>query len=571
MRTLFQTALLWVTRRLIWFVVIVAILAAANLIRKEVIEFESLTNDQVALNGGKREIERHFQNEVQNAADRIKQLEKAAQGKLTSRVNAIDSEIHQRESEQQKYGAISSLLSSSPVGNGYLEYLKRGVEIRVLEQEKNYLVALIGYSESQFQRQASIKKLQDFHLTHVVAYAKLDGIARELGRTEKSEFCKKSWKSKFPLLWAKYGKLEAACIENAKAATNFKNQKDVVEGFKLSGLTKFNIQTGVIHDALSQLDQAISERDKRVLSNWAKKATGPVIEVIPTATLILLSLILTPILFKAFSYFVIAPLATRRPPINLFPEASGKIDGVSGNPLAEFSHTKVSAVSLSITVDELHELLIHPDYLQSSSIEGTKETKWLMDWTYPMSSLASGMIALTRIRTHGRETYVISATQDPLSEVGTISIADGSVFVFQPHGLVGILQPVNKPIHITSAWRFNSLHAWLTFQFRYLIFHGPAQLIVKGCRGIRVERAGTGRSINQAATLGFSANLDYSTIRCETFGAYLMGRDELLNDYFTGKAGCYVYEEMPNSGKTYGIFGRGIEGILDSLLKVFGI
>jgi hypothetical protein len=115
------------------------------------------------------------------------------------------------------------------------------------------------------------------------------------------------------------------------------------------------------------------------------------------------------------------------------------------------------------------------------------------------------------------------------------------------------------------------IHPWLTLQLHYLIFHGPVDLIVKGCRAIRVERVGAGRSINQAATLGFRANVIFATQRSKTFGAYLMGNDELFNDYFTGDSGFYVNEEMSHGGRKSGVGGRGIEGIADSVLKIFGI
>ena len=181
------------------------------------------------------------------------------------------------------------------------------------------------------------------------------------------------------------------------------------------------------------------------------------------------------------------------------------------------------------------------------------------------------MVALTRIRSTSYESIVISSMKDPLSEVGIISLPIGSAVAMQPRGLVGVLHRKDMPIRISRHWRLFSLNAWLTLQLRYLIFHGPAKLIVKGCRGIRVERAGTGRRIKQSATIGFSANLQYSTTRCETFTPYLMGKEELLDDSFAGDYGFYIYEEIPNFGKKSGITGRGLEGFTDSLLKVFGI
>jgi hypothetical protein len=126
-------------------------------------------------------------------------------------------------------------------------------------------------------------------------------------------------------------------------------------------------------------------------------------------------------------------------------------------------------------------------------------------------------------------------------------------------------------VKITSHWRINHLHSWLTLQFRYLAFHGPGRLIVKGCRGVRVEPAIGGRLVNQAATLGFSANAFYSVHRCETFVAYWRGIEELFNDQFSGADSVYLYEEMPDLHRKGGITGRGLQGLTDSMLKVFGV
>ncbi len=288
---------------------------------------------------------------------------------------------------------------------------------------------------------------------------------------------------------------------------------------------------------------------------------NPVQQVAPTALAILLGIIFARLALKLLFYFVLAPLASCRPPIRLLPGTSGALE-------MELGH---SAVSRTISVNAAQELLVHPEFLQSSSIAGEKDTRWLLDWGFPLTSLASGMVALTRIRTAAPESFVISATRDPFSEIGVLSLAQGAALVLQPHNIVGVVKPRGVPVHITSHWRLNSLHAWLTLQLRYLAFHGPIQLIVQGSRGVRIEKADAGRSINQAATIGFSANLAYSTRRCETFGAYLLGRQELLNDSFGGVHGFYVYEQMPHFGKRTGVTGRGFQGVSESLLKVLGI
>jgi len=111
----------------------------------------------------------------------------------------------------------------------------------------------------------------------------------------------------------------------------------------------------------------------------------------------------------------------------------------------------------------------------------------------------------------------------------------------------------------------------LTFQLRHLVSHGPATLLVKGCRGTRLEQAGSGRSIDQSATIGFCAHLAYSVTRCETFPPYLFGNHSLFDDRFSGRPGFYVYEEVPDLGGKSGIAGRGLEGVIDSVLKIFEI
>jgi hypothetical protein len=126
-------------------------------------------------------------------------------------------------------------------------------------------------------------------------------------------------------------------------------------------------------------------------------------------------------------------------------------------------------------------------------------------------------------------------------------------------------------MRISRHWRLRHLSAWLTLQFRYLVFHGPCTLIVEGTRGVRLEPAADGRAINQAATLGFSAGLAYSVSRSEAFGAYLLGKQWLFNDSFRGGPGCYLYEEVPRSSPRGSLWGRGLRGLGDAALKIFGL
>lgn len=230
-------------------------------------------------------------------------------------------------------------------------------------------------------------------------------------------------------------------------------------------------------------------------------------EVLPSALWILVGVILVPVGIKALLFFWIAPLADKVPPIKIVPNENAPT-------IPPF---RISCVSLDVEISGGDELLVHPDYLQSTSKSAKKETKWFLNHRFPLSSLASGMWLLTRIRAQDGATEMvkISATKDPLGEVGLIELPAGASMVLFPRSLAAVIKPQEQEVLVSRCWRLKSLHSWLTLQFRYLIFQGPCKFVVTGCRGVCVEKpeCTKPRLISQAATIGFSANLDYSNSR----------------------------------------------------------
>lgn len=322
---------------------------------------------------------------------------------------------------------------------------------------------------------------------------------------------------------------------------------------------------------IEQISGQIAGIDQTLAKDFGPRFAEVVYRELPIALGVLAGIILLPIGIKLFLYFIVAPRVTGRPPIRLLPSARGSIVAPSARGTSAHDRGRISAVSQPIVLGERQELLIQPDYLQSTSLAAQKQTRWLLNASIPFSSLASGMFMLTRVGPAGSEPVVVSATRDPLIEVGIVELAEGAAFVCQPRSLAGVIQDRDVPLRITRHWRLGSLQGWLTLQLRFLVFHGPGQLVMKGCRGIRIESAGRRRLINQAATLGFSADLAYANTRCETFVSYWTGKEDLFNDLFAGESGVYVYEEMPDLRRTTGITGRGLEGMTDAILKVFGV
>lgn len=316
---------------------------------------------------------------------------------------------------------------------------------------------------------------------------------------------------------------------------------------------------------IADLQALLAAQRERVAQDPRAKLYAAVQARLPLALWILLGVMTLPVIIKAFLYFVLAPLASRLPPVRILPDDTPPV--VPPPP--------DSAVSVAIDLAPGEELLVQAEFLQSSSQPARKQTQWFLNAALPFASLASGMFALTRIRPEGDSPtrVVVSSQQDAFGEVGLLDLPAGAALVLQPRSLAGVVKPAGVPLRITRHWRLSSLHAWLTLQLRYLVFHGPCRLVLKGCRGVKSEepQAGQPRLINQSATLGFSANLEYRTTRCETFVAYLRGKEDLFNDLFAGGPGRFVYEEMPAGGRRGGITGRGFEGLADAALKAFGI
>lgn len=318
--------------------------------------------------------------------------------------------------------------------------------------------------------------------------------------------------------------------------------------------------------AIADIESLVAAERVEIGKDPRQRALAAVRSQLPAALWILLGVVLVPVFVKALLYHLLAPLAARLPPIRILPE---------GGPPPPLPVIRASAVSHPVELPQGEELLVHPDYLQSSAATASRRTQWFLNARIPLSSLASGMVMLTRVRPKDSACtkVVVSAQKDPFGELGILELPAGAAMVIQPRSLAGVVKREGHPVHISRHWRLGCLHSWLTLQLRFLVFHGPCKLILKGCRGILAEQPDPGhpRQINQDATIGFSANLEYRNVRCETFLSYLRGKEALFNDLFGGGPGVFAYEEMPAAPGKGVLVGRGLEGLADAVLKVFGI
>ncbi len=274
----------------------------------------------------------------------------------------------------------------------------------------------------------------------------------------------------------------------------------------------------------------------------------------------LLAIVMTPYAIRLIFFHLLAPIAERRAAIRL---------RVPGDGSAAIALPGPSTTSVAIRLEPGEELLVRQDFLQSTSRGGIKTTRWLLDYRHPLSSLVSGLSFLTRIRGDGEMT-TISAVHDPFAETVIFALPADASCVLQPRALAAVAQPIGRSLRIRSHWRLFSLNAWLTLQLRYLVFHGPARLVLKGGRGVRVERAEHGRIFGQDQLVGFSADLAYAVTRTETFWPYFLGREQLFKDRVEAGNGLLIVEESPLAGRK-GEARHGLEGSIDAMLKLVGL
>jgi hypothetical protein len=564
LRQLLTAILRFLLRHALQFTLFIVILLAGRLLLAEWRAYSAGSEAVAALRLAADGADQHGAGLAAAATARVNALQKTSQTAIAARLAQVQAQLTALRARQQPSLFTLPLPDTNTLALHAQQEAARRVEIEVLAQEARYLSALQAAVEGEDARHT----LARLHAEHVNAYAALQ---HNLAQRRQLE-------AQHPVAahlpgsdaYAQLSQLEAEGQRwreiNLQAYRAWAAQRARTNN--AARPAPFAIDGAALAGVLAPVQTAISTSEAQLARNWIARWRAPVLDVVPTAALLVLSAILLPVAIKAFFYFVLAPLAARLPPLSIARELQ---TGDASLPLPPQGASRISAVSQALLLQPGQQMLIHPAYLQSSPVSSTKRTQWLLDWRFPFTSLAAGMVALTRLHSDVPASVTISASDDPLLEIAVVHLPAGSALVFQPRGLVGLICDANQPLAISSHWRLGSLHAWLTLQLRFIVFRGPVTLIVRGCRGVRLERAGQGRAISQSATLGFTTDVRYSTMRSETFLPYLRGQQALLNDRFDGDHGVYLYEETPRHGKQPGKAGSWFEGFTDAILKVFGI
>lgn len=554
----------WVVRHALIFAIIVAAMAAFVQVKAAFDRVPALRQNLAALEEQRRLFDAEGRALQHWAGERVSEIDRAERRALVARLATVRSEMadpaNRRLSRAEFY---TEVLTAGPA-DAVARDLRAAFARQLLEREA---AALAG-------RLAMIDRRDDLvsaDQQRSRAEARIDELNRLILAIERRRFINT------PVIRSLAGgrQLDAWRAERddlvRRRADRLRAQRLAQAAFDAAREQYAVLRVGLRSARPSDhLDRQLQRQRDELNQHWATRIWGAIGPVLWWALWVLALVIAVPPAVKAFWFYLIAPIAARLAPIRLLPDDNGEIDWATAR-VTDTDAPSGSAVSRSVILRAGEELLIKPEYLQSSSNDARIDFRFVLTRQLFFGSLATGLVNLTRIRVDGEASVAVSATQDLIAEVGLIEIAEGSALVFQPRNLIGVVQRSDRPMRIEKIWRAGHLSSWLTLRLRHLVFHGPCALVVKGARGVAMEPAATGRRIAGAATMGWSAALNWSVRRSEPFNAYRTGKQSLFNDSFDGPRGKIVYEQMPRAGVGGGWWARGLEGLGDGLLKVVGL
>ena len=266
---------------------------------------------------------------------------------------------------------------------------------------------------------------------------------------------------------------------------------------------------------------------------------------------------------KLLLYFGFAPLVMRGRPVRLTAD------------LVVMPEITESRVSLDLPMPPGEQLWIKERFLQTSDEGFVRRTRFLLDWSIPFTCLASGLVELIEMRNPARAVtrhVTLSNEANPHVELTTVTLPAGSALVLRPSFLIGVLAGSGERLTIRRRWQLWRWQAWVTMQFRFFEFSGPCRLVLAGNRGVRAERladAASARRANQDATIGFTPDLDYLSVRAETFWGYYRGMNPLFDDLFAGR-GLFLCQQISSEGEA-GRARKFWAGVWGGVLKAFGL
>lgn len=314
-----------------------------------------------------------------------------------------------------------------------------------------------------------------------------------------------------------------------------------------------------VNDEIAFLERGRSWFVRWIAAAW-DKAKGYVIGGLAVV-------LLGPITWAALLYYGLAPLAARGVALRV------------GKPNTTDVEPGISRPGLEVALPPGERVFVRGRFLQASDEDLARRTRFVLDWRFPFTSAACGLVELVELRHRavgGERRVTLAGGDEGHVELSQVELPAGASLVLRPRFLAAVVLADQQRLQIRRHRRWLSWRAWVTGTVRHFEFAGPCRLVVAGGRGVRVERlesgaggAGPARRLNRDALIGFTPGLESRPARAETFWAYHRGRSRLFDDVFSGR-GVILVQEAPLEGGP-AARRRGGPAFREGLLRLLGL
>lgn len=302
-----------------------------------------------------------------------------------------------------------------------------------------------------------------------------------------------------------------------------------------------------IKEIIEERPKTLWEAIKRAFVKTGKQALG-----------IVAILLLGPTLWLLFCYYVFAALTNRLKPIRLYNGAAPRRDQIT-----------IGASERTCTIQLLPEqkLLTRMGWVQGFPEAVRKRTRLLWKWKAPLISSVSGLVEMTEwtvMRQSQDANLVLCSGVDPDLFITRIDLQDHPGICLHP----GCIVAITDSIDVITHWRLGSLHSWLFGQLRHIVFKGTGSVFVCGHGG--VYSLNQDFRIEEDFILGFEQQMEFATIRTETFWEYYRGKTSLFDYRFSGDGNVICRKARGVAEDPSNPITRAIQMILQGIGKFLG-
>lgn len=257
-----------------------------------------------------------------------------------------------------------------------------------------------------------------------------------------------------------------------------------------------------------------------------------------------------PTLFKLFLFYRIAPRMARGRAVQLD----------RGPVVTPWLGETNTLVEVALWPGETAR--VRKRYLKSVDEGLVHESRLLLSWRFPLTSLLSGFVHdenLRNARAGRSHSLIFAHHKNPENQMAVVHLPDGGSLVVRPSFLAAVIMPAGQKLQLRPRWQLFRWQAWVTGQLRFLEVVGPCRLVVAGRPGLSVERLMMGedgvspeRRTSLDKTVAFTPNLEYRLIRTARFWNYYRWNHRLFDAHFSGVGFVLTQTTLP--GRRTGIW-----------------